>query len=271
MKFAQFAPIVLRRFAAVVAFLGLVVLATVGQANSLSGATILFLAALIPALLVLVVIHLPGAARTFAIGAMFPSSAAFIGGFGTLALGGGDLQPALEEIALSKLQFAAAWVMAAVVGLSCIGFRHLFLVPQAHSVSPLRPPQFGLRGIFISTAVCALWGANYRFQASRAQAEQQTLMTFCGAPGAKVVAVTHGWYPRWFRYLLGPSFHNAEYEVVLPVAQLNAETVQRLEKIPHLGSVTLLGPPMLSEADVVELADQFPSVRNALYRGFARR
>ncbi len=130
-----------------------------------------------------------------------------------------------------------------------------------------RRPQFSLRTLFVLLTGCAVWAENYRFQSRRADDEQLAIRAL-SQEGARVFAVRSGHYPECCRYVLGPSFHNAGYRVVLKTAQIDDETAHRLEQIPHLLSVSVRAP--VAESEVMSLADRFPALRAALLLGRRR-
>lgn len=135
--------------------------------------------------------------------------------------------------------------------------------------APWRRPQFGLRTLFVSTAIVAAWAGNYRVQAVRAETEQEAISALCG-DGASVVADRRPFYPSWCRYLLGPSFHDTAYGVELPADRLDEQTVERLGQISHLDCLTI-ADPAISDVQVLELAERFPSLREALAKGVGER
>ena len=137
------------------------------------------------------------------------------------------------------------------------------------TAAPWRRPQFGLRTLFVLTAIIAAWAANYRVQTVRSKTEQEAISALCGS-GASIVADRRPRYPSWCRYLLGPSFHDTAYGVELPANRLNEQTVERLEQISHLDCLTI-DNPAISDAQVLELAERFPSLREALAKGIDER
>lgn len=136
-------------------------------------------------------------------------------------------------------------------------------------VAPWRRPQYGLRTLFVLIAIVAVWAANYRVQAIRSETEQEAISALCGS-GASVVADRRPFYPSWCRYLFGPSFHDTAYGVELPADRLNEQTVERLEQISHLDCLTITDPA-ISDVQVLELAERFPSLREALAKGIGER
>lgn len=127
--------------------------------------------------------------------------------------------------------------------------------------------QFSLRTLFILLTGCAVWAGNYCFQSRRA-ADEQLAIHALSKGGARVFAVRSGHYPDCCRYVLGPSFHNAGYHVVLKTAQIDDETARRLERMPHLLSVSVRAP--VAESEVISLAERFPALRTALLLGQRR-
>ena len=130
-----------------------------------------------------------------------------------------------------------------------------------------RRPQFRLRNLFVLLTVCSVWAANYRYQARRAADEQNALHALAQG-GARVLSSQNGHYPDWCRCVLGPSFHNAGYHIVLPTARLDDGTAHRLEQIPHLMDVSI-GVPV-DESEVMELTDRHPALRTVFLHGLLR-
>ena len=241
--------------------LGLMVLAMRAEPDVAAGAAILFLASLFFALLVLAIVHAPGAGRTFAIGAIGPAAVACF--LPQLAIVSGmvsDLGDSLGEgltgVARQRGTLAAGWLLAVLVGSTCAGLRHLSLRERIAAKAPWRRPQFRLRTLFAIVALVAVWAANYRVQWQCSRIEQESLNELADS-GARVLAARHGHWPDWACYVIGPSFHNAGYEVQMPADRLDESAIERLAKIPHLVGVTVSGPAA-SEAYVSTLIERFP-------------
>ncbi|HXT57737.1 MAG TPA: hypothetical protein VN699_03840 [Pirellulales bacterium] len=256
------------RLAGAGALLGLVALATFGEADWSCGAALVFLAALLFALLMLAIVHAPGAGRTFAIGAIAPA-AALVVTLRAMLFEAGSLAESLESVARERYLVGAAWLLAALVGASCAGLMSLWSLERRAAAPGRRRPQFGLRALFVLIAIVAAWAANYRVQAMRANAEQEAIYAI-SREGANVVADRRGAYPSWCRYLLGPSFHNTAYGVELPADRINEKTMKRLEQISHLDCLTI-ADPAISDVQAFELAERFPSLREALANGIGPR
>ena len=251
------------------ALLGLLALAMFGEPDWSCGATLAFLASLFFALLLLTIVHAPGGGRTFAVGALAPAAAALLVPLRATLFETNQLAESLESVARERYLVGAAWLLAALVGASCAGLQSLGSLERRAAASGRRRPQFGLRALFAAIAIVAVWAANYRVQAIRANAEQEAIYAISGE-GANVVADRRGVYPSWCRYLLGPSFHNTAYGVELPADRINEKTMQRLEQISHLDCLTI-ADPAISDVQAFELAERFPSLREALANGIGPR
>lgn len=132
-----------------------------------------------------------------------------------------------------------------------------------------RRPQFGLRAIFALITLCAICAANYHVQARRAEEEQQAIHAL-SKDGARVFSVARRHFPHWCRYVLGPSFHNAGYHIVLPANRLDDQAARRLEQISHRVSISIRGPSSVpeSESKHLEAAERYPALRAALIDGY---
>ena len=241
--------------------LGLTALAMLAEPDASVGAAILFLGALFFALLVLAIVHAPGAGRTFAVGALAPAAiVSFVPQLAMLIGAISDPAESLGEsftgVARHREPIAAGWLLAALVGSACLALRRLWLCERGLAASRWRRPQFGLRSLFALVMIVAVWAANYRMQATRCQAEQDAIHQL-GEAGASILAERRGRMPGWAHYVLGPSFHDAGYEVDLPAARLDDETIEVLARIPHLIGVTISGPAT-SEDYVSQLITRLP-------------
>ncbi len=256
--FVSAAP--LRLLLAGAALGGLLIFALVSEPDASCGALLCFLAALWPALLALGVVNARDSWRAFALGGFLPALAAFILAFGLLLIGAANedalLSEALERAAHARFGLAAVWLLAGCVGLAAAALRHLALLDLRQVPIAWLKPQFRLRTLFVLVAIIAAWAANYRVQALRSRQEQDALEALTQS-GARVLSEAGDRYPSWVSYLLGPSFHNTYYSVILQAPQLNEDTFARLEHVPHLVDLTVEGPAK-SEAEVEQLIDRFP-------------
>lgn len=241
--------------------LGLTALTMLAEPDASVGAAILFLGALFFAVLVLAIVHAPGAGRTFAVGALAPAAiVSFVPQLAMLVGAISDpaesLGESLKGVAEHREHIAAGWLLATLAGSACLALRRLWLCERGLEAPRWRRPQFGLRSLFALALIVAVWAANYRVQATRRQAEQDAIHQLSGA-GARILSERRGRMPGWAHYVLGPSFHDGGYEVQLPAARLDNETIEALARIPHLMGVTISGPAT-SEDQVSLLISRLP-------------